>query len=472
MILPKLGYENIRISPFKIQELKELQVIRKINQHSKLKFTGIISSEQKDSDIEAADINTQVEVTLSEPEGITTTFFKGPVTKVQVKTIHDVYFIEVEAFSHTYHLDIEIKSRSFQNGAMTYTDMIKTVIADYPGSDMIDTASQGATLKTFAIQYRQTDWQYLKQKASLFHTGIFPADTFDSPKFYFGVPEGDCKGDLDNFNYIVRKNIAGFRTASENYDPSLQESDFICYEVVTGQVLNLGDQINFKGKPLYVFEAVSAMDEGRLKHRYLLTPKGGLSRNPIYNPALIGASIRGKVIDVAKDMVRVHLEIDENQNKDEAYWFQYATMYTAEGNSGWYCMPELGDTVRIYFPSSKEEDAVAQSSVRTYSQEGDKLDNPDVKYFRTKFGKELMFSPEEIVITGKDGELFIKLNEKDGIVIFSKEAIKFITQDNLRVDSKKKVIISAKEKINISCKGSSIQMDGKTSIKGQEIKSN
>lgn len=64
MILPKLGYENIRISPFKIQELKELQVIRKINQHSKLKFTGIISSEQKDSDIEAVDINTQVEVTL------------------------------------------------------------------------------------------------------------------------------------------------------------------------------------------------------------------------------------------------------------------------------------------------------------------------------------------------------------------------------------------------------------------------
>lgn len=472
MTLLKLGYENIQIAPFKVQELKELRIIRKINEHSRLTFTGIIAADQKDSYIQTADVKTRVEVTLTGADGKTTPFFKGPVTKVQVKTVHNVYYLQVEAFSHTYEMDIKVKSRSFQNGTMTYSDMIKQVIADYPGSDMMDTASQGATLKNFAVQYGLTDWQYLKQKASLFHAGLIPADTVDSPKFYFGVPEGSSKGDLDNFNYIVRKDIADFRISSDNYNSSLQESDFIYYEIMTGQILNLGDQINFKGKPLYVSEAVSTMEQGQLKHCYLLALKEGLSQNPIYNQALVGVSLQGKVIDVAKDTVRVHLEIDETQNKDEAYWFQYATMYTAEGNSGWYCMPELGDTVRVYFPSFREEDAIAQSSVRTHSQDGDKFDNPDVKYFRTKFGKELMFSPEEIVITGKDGEVFIKLNEKDGIVIFSKEAIKFITQDNLKVDSQKKVVISAKEKINISCKGSTIQMDGTTSIKGQQIKSN
>ena len=210
MVLPKLGYENIQINPFKIQELKELRIVKKINEHTRLTFTGIIPPDQKDSYIDSADSKTKVEVSLLESDNNTTPFFKGLVTKVQVKAVHNVYYLQVEAFSYTYEMDIKVKSRSFQNGTMTYSDMIKQVIADYPGSDMMDTASQGATLKSFAVQYCLTDWQYLKQKASLFHAGLIPADTVDSPKFYFGVPEGSPKGDLDNFNYIVRKNIADF----------------------------------------------------------------------------------------------------------------------------------------------------------------------------------------------------------------------------------------------------------------------
>ncbi|HEY8463675.1 MAG TPA: phage baseplate assembly protein V [Bacillota bacterium] len=474
MKIPMFGYEHLQIAPFKLQELIKLEITRKINEHSKLVFTGIIPDSQKDSYAETVEAKTSIEVNLAGPGGKLTPFFKGIATKVQVKVDRDVYYLEVEALSHTYEMDIKVKSRSFQNGAMTYTDMFKSVIADYPKADLIDTATQGATLGTFAIQYRMTDWQYLKLKASVFHAGLIPADIFDAPKFYIGIPESNPKGELNNFHYRVRKNLRKFMTAAENHNPNLQESDFIYYEVETGQILNLGDRINFKGKELYVYEAVAIMEQSQLKNRYLLAPKGGLSQETIYNPALTGASIQGKVLAVSKDKVRVHLEIDKEQKEAEAYWFPYTSVYTAEGNSGWYCMPEVGDSVQIYFPGHSEANAAAVSSVRQDSSEGknNKVSNPDVKYFRTKSGKELMFSPSEIVITGKDGEVFIRLNDKDGIELYSKHGVKIISKEDVTIESEKKVNITAKEAIAMKCKDSNLQMDGNTTIKGYEIKAN
>ena len=137
-------------------------------------------------------------------------------------------------------------------------------------------------------------------------------------------------------------------------------------------------------------------------------------------------------------------------------------------------MPELNDYVRLYFPGKKEEEGLASSAVRKNIEktETNKLTKPEVKYFRTKDGKELKFSPEEIVITGKDEEIFIRLHDKEGIEIISKEPIKFKTSKDLSIDAKQKVVISAKEKIDMKCKSSEITMDGKTIIKGGEVKSN
>jgi phage baseplate assembly protein gpV len=182
----------------------------------------------------------------------------------------------------------------------------------------------------------------------------------------------------------------------------------------------------------------------------------------------------GKVIDISNDNVRVHLEIDEKQNKDEAYWFPYSSIYTAEGNSGWYCMPEIGDYVRVYFPDKQEENGIALNAVRQDQEKtaNNKVDDPDVKYFRTKSGKELMFSPEEIVLTGKDNEVFLRINEKSGIEIYSVQPVKITSKEGIEMDCQKKIILAAQDEINISCKESKISMDGATRISGSKVKIN
>ncbi|MBV7275910.1 hypothetical protein I6U48_23740, partial [Clostridium sp. PL3] len=52
---------------------------------------------------------------------------------------------------------------------------------------------------------------------------------------------------------------------------------------------------------------------------------------------------------------------------------------------------EAGDSVKLYFPSNKEEEAVVINSVRKKDKGGDKIDSPEVKYFRASSGKEAMF---------------------------------------------------------------------------------
>ncbi|ANY67512.1 hypothetical protein BBD42_14295 [Paenibacillus sp. BIHB 4019] len=466
---------NVQIAPFELVHMLSLSVEKKINEHAKLVFTGIVSEDLKDSYVEMTDSETQVEVSQKDEEGGLSPLFYGLVQRIEVKAVRDVYVLKVEALSHTCQLDLEKHTRSYQDTGMTYKALIDQMAASYPGMDVLDTATQGASLGKFTLQYQETDWAFLKRMASRFQAGLMPSAMFNSPKVFLGTPDGDAAGKLADMPYSVRKDVLHYRRMCKIGMQGVTEQDFIFYEIETTQwLLDLGQCITFKKQQLYVCEMHSQWKEGMLSHRYLLCSGKGLSQPPLYAAALTGASLQGKVLAIAKDTVQIHLDIDEKQDAGKAYWFPYSSVYTAEGGTGWYCMPEKGDQVRVYFPSGKEENGIASSSVRQNVEEGEhnKLGNPDHKFFRTPAGKELKMTPEEIIITGKDGEVFIRLSDEGGIEIISKKKITIKAEEDIAIDSQQKVLISAKDEISLTCKESLIKMDGNTTIKGKELKTN
>ncbi|NLD47563.1 MAG: hypothetical protein GX660_10250, partial [Clostridiaceae bacterium] len=399
---------------------------------------------------------------------------------VEIKNVKDIYYIQVEAVSRTYCLDVKLKNRSFQNSQMTYDALVREVISEYE-ADYKDSASQGKTLEKLTLQYQETDWEFLKRMASRFNAGLVPDHVSDKPRFQFGITEVESEGTLEEDNYRVRKNISKYKVLSENSksgSPKVDVNDFIYYEVDSKDcIMDIGSKLKFRNISLFVYEWQAHIKGGVLNYTYFLAPKNGLSQRLVCNDRIIGLSIEGEVIGVEKDKIKVHLEIDEKQSAGEAWWFLYSTGYTAEGNSGWYCMPELKDHVMVYFPSSREEDAVASCSVRkdTEGSENNKVSNPDIKYFRTKAGKELMFSEKEILISAKDGETFIKLSEDSGIEIYSAKPVKITTKEDLTISAGTNIVITAKDSISLNCQKSKIIMDGATSIikiEGDEVKTN
>lgn len=243
-----------------------------------------------------------------------------------------------------------------------------------------------------------------------------------------------------------------------------------------GQSVKLNDTTPklFVAKAELVVNHDKNLGEGHFYAKYLLVPEEGLQQNRRYNQRIVGTSLPGKVIKVKQDRVKVHLDIDKDRKQEAAKscLFPYMTPYTAENHTGWYCMPENGDTVNLYFPTNKEEESVVIHSYRKEAKENDKIDSPEVKYFRTKFGKELKFTDKEILITGKDNEILIRLNEDDGIEIQSAKKVMISSAGELTIHSDSKVNLQAGTGLELVCNGSSITMDGVTHIKGKQIKTN
>ena len=71
---------------------------------------------------------------------------------------------------------------------------------------------------------------------------------------------------------------------------------------------------------------------------------------PYGNKKIIGASMKGNVTAVKKDTVKVVLMEDETGGWAGQKWFAYSTIYSSPDGTGWYCMPEKGDSVRLIFP--------------------------------------------------------------------------------------------------------------------------
>ena len=491
-----MTYKDLIVMPYNIR-VSEIEITQQMNEHAVLHLTGIIPEELEDSYVYMTDAETAIEVLQIGSNG-QSPIFNGLALDVQVKSVLGTYYLEVKAVSHTYVLDVKKKNQTYQHAKMPYTELINACIADQPGADFMDHVTKGASIGSFTMQYLETDWEFLKRMASRFHTGLVPDTVHSAPKFYFGVPfQAGAVQKIDAINYRVKKAIGNFLISSKNHLDSLTDSDYMYYEVESTQLFKIGNEVTFQAKKLYVYKIVSKLKNGLLKHIYTLTPKNGFSVHTTYNQAIIGASIQGKVIDVAGDKIRIHVDFDEGQEKSTAYWFPYSTIYASEDNTGWYFMPELSDNVRIYFPSNREDEGIAISSVtkappqsgamlaatNPTSQGGGgsaappedsrqdpvRMADPDVKTLRTKHGKQILLAPDRIVISG--GGLMISLMDDNGISIISDKNINLKATDKVVINAKQ-IMINANEKIEMTCKENSIKMEDKMEIKGTEVRAN
>lgn len=197
-----------------------------------------------------------------------------------------------------------------------------------------------------------------------------------------------------------------------------------------------------------------------------------MKQDLIVNESIRGISLKSKVIGIEQDHVKVFFyEMDKvKPNVKETYAFPTATFYTSEGNTGWYCMPELFDFVDIYFPTAKEKDAIVTHSIRKRSKGGDFIKDPSTKIFMTKYRKAIIFEKNEILITGNDDEVVIRLLDDHGIELRSKKDIRVKADGNLVFNAGNTIQVTAKDAIGLKCKTSLVEMDGNIKMTGEKIK--
>ncbi|MED1722886.1 phage baseplate assembly protein V [Brevibacillus parabrevis] len=461
-------YADLFVSSYQFEKMTQLHLSRQLNEHSKLTLSGIVPEEKLDQYVEQADENERIELFVQDGAR-KRVLFQGVVTKLSVQAVRNVRHIVIEAYSTTIQMDIAKKTRSFQNKQLAYRDLFAKITAQYPEADAVDEASGGKQIGGLLVQYKETDWEFAKRLASHFQAPLVPVCTQKGLRYFVGIPDSGEPQKLEEYNYTIKKNLQEYKRKAENDKQDFTEQNTISYEVTSNKILDLCSTVTFQRRTLYVYSAETRMEHGILVNQYVLRDQKGLLSWPELSLAeLAGSSLFGKVLDVDKDSVKVHLSIDQKQTVDEAIWFPYSTVYSSPDGSGWYCMPEIGDEVRLYFPDAKEQNAFAASSVDLLSSDPQKRSDPSIKSISTKYGKQIIFRPGAIEIIGS-GKLLMRLTDDGGIEINSDKKITLTAKEDIEITGGEKVLIHGEAGVDMKQADATLSIVDDVTLSGAKV---
>ena len=489
-----ITFEHLTIEPYKVEKILDIQIQHKINEHSTLYIRALLSDDVKDNYIKECTQGSKVGLKLRN-SGKNDVLFYGMVKDIELEVVQGSYYMILYAVSYSYLLDVEKKNRSFQNKQKTYVSLENEIMETYSKAMISDVASRKKELGKFIVQYQETDWEFLKRLASHFHTGLVNDVHIDKVKCYFGIPN-NATHTINSFNYSIKKDLGKYLMLSQNGIDGIIEQDVAYYEVESEVPVNIGDTIAFHGKELYVYQINARMCKGILQFNLILSTPKGMSQLFQMHNNIVGVSLDAKICEIKNDRVKVSLQIDEESGhvQEKKCYFPYSTIYSSKDGSGWYCMPEKGDSVRIYFPDGIEEHSYAISSVHdevddnlsgsadNFSEAGSpgggnnggysgKRDDPSVKSLRNPSGKEIRLTPDGIYIISNGTT--ITLTDEDGVSVVSDQNIEFKSDKNIIIGAEQDVSIVGLSGVDLNCKDiAAVKINDNVEVIGQEVKAN
>lgn len=396
------------------------------------------------------------------------TLLKGVVTELAVTTENGVKVLSGTVKSGTFLMDVTPHVRTWQDAGITYEDMIDTFIGDYKDGHFIMTARNKA-IKTFVLQYRETDWEFAKRIASHDNEFLVADDLTGGTKFYYGMPGRTEEAiEIVTTSYSMQKRLIEYLNKKDNQVPDIQEKDAIYYRVELRDIYNVGDPVNLNGQQLYISRIDSRLRGSELYHTYQLKTKEGFKLPRAFNQKVIGVSLASAIISVSKDVVEVSVDLDENQDGCGTRWFPYSTVYSTPDGTGWYCMPEPGDAMRLYLPHDDEREGYVISAVHLGTDNGEERTTPDNKSIMNKYGKEILMTPDTLVFTNNAG-MSVSIIDGEGIEMVSDKKISISSKESVTIRSDAAdVVVNGSSSVNFVQGGTKISLKDSIEIEGTQ----
>ena len=425
--------EQIIVAPFVFQEIIDYESITKLNEHGYAKITGYVTEEQKKKALELMAGEVWGTVSFEDENGINRILFCGLAVNMKIQKENHFYLMTVELKTGTFLMDIKEHIRVFQNRNMTYSQMQNSFMTTYGDGECL-MIKNDSSVGEMLVQYKETDWEFAKRLASRRNTVLVPNEKSIGVKYSFGVTveAGNNLNIYDNFK--VKKEFGAYHIKKENGLSNLSENDEVTYEIDSREVFFLADSINFKGQNCIITETKRKWERKEVCNHYRLKNINGTQQAEYRNKKIIGAVLSGSVSEVEMDKVKVTLDQDEYGNQGGQKWFEYSTVYSSQDGTGWYCMPEIGDSIQLHFPCEVEDKAYVSSSVNLKSSDPLARSNPDNKSIKNKDQKEILFMPDKLIITNNKG-MSVTIDDNYGISLVSNKDIKLQAKDSISLIS-------------------------------------
>lgn len=435
-----ITFENILVAGLAFDRITHFSMSQEVNAHAKARVIGEISSESAADAVSRVDETTvfQVKTTAEEQHE---TLFTGVVEDISLEIGAIFSKVTVNLLSLSCVMDLLKEKRSFQDSTEKYQDLIDTAVGDL-GTATVECTDEA--IGELILQYEETAWEFSKRIGSHLSAPLVSTIQVDVPTFSVGIPPSSKTAVIDTVNTKYTFRSVDFARYSENAESAtLIAEDFSKEMVETQTYLYLGDTVTLNGTDKRVLSVKGELREGILEMEYGLAPSDSVGVSRIECENLVGKMLIGEVKEVALDKVQVHFfEIDEDYNSSGDCELPFSTAYSSSDGSGWYCMPEKEDHVRVCFPSNVVSEAFVASSVCLIAPT-----NTRNKSWKAPGGKEILLTDEGMYIIANEGKLFINLTDSDGIQLYSSEKITIASDGSVELKSAKTLKLIAEKEI-------------------------
>ena len=409
-----------------IQTILQVQISLEINQHSTASLHLVLSD---DSVVKRFNALNQSPIGVKQGD---TPLFYGIIRNAEVRQEAQFTHIIIQSISGTWLMDQDCKQRSFQHTAMTYADLVNKVCSTYSGYHAMMESDTNETIGIPLIQYEETDWAFLQRVASRQNAVLVPDVYVSSPSFHFGFPQQNNEAVILEKSQYTTGISTKWATQSQN-----RKLDYLYYKIEDKVNYPIGKQIRLNGRTLWIIGKEIRVEQGACIYYYTLGGSAFFYEEIRYNQHITGLSILGTVLESAGETVKLHLDIDNEQDAGTAYPY----CWTPPTGNLMYCVPEVGTRVSLYFGGQDESCAKAVNCVRTNASSCEGFSDPAKRSLSTVQGGAFDLYPT--VTSLHNTSNLLSLDDDGGIIVSSKLPISMVAPE---------VSIKAETQLSISSK--------------------
>ena len=210
----KIALGNLKIRcRFPIITLLKCCIHTKYGEHTSVSIT-CIAKDKEAKNVLANVMEEELEIVSREESGREEILFLGIIVKADIREEGQYARLQMQAVSYTWKMDIERKSRSFQNLSKTYKDVAEAIAREYDADMRWNLPDK--QLEHPLIQYQETDYRFLKRILSHLKGDITPEDIKMGICFYAGMRTGNNKGSIELNKYTHSLVLFGDKQRTDN----------------------------------------------------------------------------------------------------------------------------------------------------------------------------------------------------------------------------------------------------------------
>ncbi len=407
-------------SGFEVLYIKNVNIEETVNEHGKMTVRFLTKEQVEDTDILRCQGST---ISLHTCDG--DVVFVGVCEQIQQMSQNEYTELEVTAITTSILTDKEKKDHTFQDTAKTMMGVLSKGIA----ASALVQIDEDVTIQEMLSQKQETDWLFARRIANQYRKQLFVNSKTTGCQIHIGnlpfkaVEVGLVleKGALRTVDKVRR--IQG----NTDYAASVFEYEETLL-TVSNLAVGVGYQVLWNGRSYTVIHSRICCIKGLIQNELTLVGESGIgpSADQSMQAQGIQSILTGTVVEIDGNMVQV----DFGEEGDSPRWVPYANTV----NNYFYCMPDKGDTVFVYYETGDSDKMVCLGSKHVN-------DSPDFDRYQDKMltanNRMIKFSEQslELIADRKtyDGEgenqAKITFREDTGIEIQADLGIVFETSE-------------------------------------------